>query len=142
MNNRTLFRLLVVATNIGIVLITFLALYLDNGELDAAYEALPESSSLESLLENMWLLAGVSIAAVLVWIGSIVGVLMFKNWGRVLTVIGAIVGYPAIAFLGPSIEFGWESAFNEFANLLFGVILAAMYLPPISQEFNKEGRLE
>jgi len=137
MNRRNIFRTLVITTNLGYLLSALLFVYLDSGQLDAAYAAMPEGSDFESYFSNTILAATVLIGIIGIWVASVVGLLLFKNWGRTLTVLGFIIGLPCIALLGPTIEFGLESALNELLAVCYGIILASMYLQPISAEFNK-----
>jgi len=73
-----------------------------------------------------------------IWVASVAGLLLFKNWGRTCTVLGFLVSLLCVALLGPTIEFGWETALNELLALCNGIIIASMYLPPISAEFSKD----
>ena len=136
MNRRNIFRTLVIATNLGYVVSALLFVYLDNGQLDAAYAAMPEGSDLESYFSNPFISAIVLVGIIGIWVASVVGLLLFKSWGRTLTVLGFIIGLPCIALFGPTIEFGLESALNELLAVCYGIILASMYLQPISAEFN------
>ncbi len=137
MSRKNIFRTLVVTTNFGYVLFALLSVYLDNGQFDAAYAAMPESPYFESYLSNTFLVAAVLAGIIGVSAISVVGLLLFKNWGRTLTVLGYIIGLPCIALLGPTIESGFESAISELLAVCSGIILASMYLKPISEEFNK-----
>jgi hypothetical protein len=137
MNRRNIFRALVITTNLGYVLSVLLFVYLDNGQLDAAYAAMPEGFDYEAYFSN-GILSAIALAGIVgIWIASVVGLLLFKNWGRTITVLSFIIGLPCIALLGPTIEFGLESALNELLAVCNGIILASMYLQPISTEFNK-----
>lgn len=136
MNHRNAFRTLVIATNLGYVLSALLYFYLDNGQLEAAYAAMPKGFDFDSYLSNDFISAIVIIGIVTIWALSVIGLLLFKNWGRTLTVSSFIVGLLFIALLGPTIEFGLESALNELVTVCSGIIFASMYLHPISAEFN------
>ena len=137
MNRRNIFRVLVIATNLGYVFSALLFVYLDNGQLDSAYAAMPEYSDLEKYFSNFFLGNAVFVVILGIWLASVVGLLLFKRWGRTLTVLGAIISLPCIALLGPTIELGLESALNELLAVCYGAILTSMYLQPISSEFNK-----
>jgi hypothetical protein len=138
MNHRNIFRTLVITTNLAYVLSAFIFVYLDNQQLEAAYAALPQGSDFESYLSDTLLGIIVLAGIVAIWFASVAGLLLFKNWGRTCTVLGFLVGLPWIALMGPTIEFGLESALNEFLAVCNGIIIASMYLPPISAEFNKD----
>ncbi len=137
MNTRNIFRALVISTNLGYMLSALLLIYLDAGQLNAAYAALPEEGDSENLFLNV-IYSEYSIAVLIVfWLISVAGLLLFKTWGRNLTILGTIISLPCLAVFGPSIEFGWESALNEVLAICTGIIIASMYLQPISKEFNK-----
>ncbi len=137
MNHRNIFRALVITTNLAYVLSAFIFVFLDNQQLEAAYAALPQSSDFESYLSDTLLGVIVLTGIIAIWVASVAGLLLFKNWGRTCTVLGFLVGLPWIALTGPTIEFGWESALNELLAVCNGIIIASMYLPPISAEFSK-----
>ena len=137
MNTRNIFRTLVISTNLGYLLSALLLIYLDVGQFNAAYAALPEEINSENHFLNV-IYSEYSIAALIVfWLVSVTGLLLFKTWGRTLTVLGTIISLPCLALFGPTIEFGWESALNELLAICTGIIIASMYLQPISKEFNK-----
>lgn len=137
MNPKNTFRALVIATNLGSLAAIFLSIHLDNGQFDAAYAAMPEVNAFEAYFSNTIVLAITLIGLVSIWIGSVVGLLLFKNWGRILTVTTLIISFPCITLLGPVIEHGLESAINDLLSVCSGIILASMYFQPISAEFNK-----
>lgn len=137
MNRRNKFRALVISTNLGYALSALLSVYLYSGQFDAAFEVLPKGIDIESYFSNTVVSVLALVVLIGVWAASFLGLLFFKNWGRILTVIGFIAGLPCIALFGPTIEFGWESALNELFAVCYGIILAVMYLQPISEEFNK-----
>ncbi len=140
MTKRNVFRALVIATNLGYIISCLLFFYLDNGQLDAAYAVMPESFDFEIYLSNTFLAAIVLIVIIGIWVASVVGLLLFKKWGRTLTVVSFIASLLCIALLGPTIEFGLESALNELLAVCSGMILASMYLQPIAAEFNMQPR--
>ena len=137
MNHKNIFRTLVITTNLGYVLSALLSDYFGETQLEEAYAALPQGSDFESYLSDTLLGVIVLAGIVAIWVASVAGLLLFKNWGRTCTVLGFLVGLPWIALMGPTIEFGLESALNEFLAVCNGIIIASMYLPPISAEFSK-----
>lgn len=137
MNHRNIFRTLVITTNLTYFLSALVFVFLDNQQLEAAYAALPQGSDFESYLSDALLGIIVLTGIIAIWVASVAGLLLFKNWGRTCTVLGFLVGLPWIALMGPTIEFGWESALNELLAVCNGIVIASMYLPPISAEFSK-----
>lgn len=137
MNTRNIFRTLVITTHLGYVLSTLLLIYLYDGQFNAAYAALPEKIDYENQFINA-ISSKYSMAFLIVfWLISVTGLLLFKRWGRALTLAGIIISLPCLALFGPTIEFGWESALNELLAICTGIIIASMYLQPISREFDK-----
>ena len=138
MSNRVVFRILIVGLlayelAIGAVLYLF-----DDGALDQAWEALPEEYDWYSFLESnlvVTILAGVSV--MLVILTSLVGVLLYKNWGRWLYLGSSVLILPVSIFNGPTIYYGWENTLWDIASMANGAIMLAMFLPPIGNEFNK-----
>ena len=137
MNNRNKFRLLVASTNLGYVVSVLIFAFLNVGQLEAAYAALPEQASGENILLKLFSSELFLLALGVIWVISVFGLLLFKNWGRVLTVLGFLFTIPCLAFMPPTIELGIESALNELLAVCYGIIIASMYLQPISAEFNK-----
>jgi hypothetical protein len=137
MNNRNKFRLLVISTNLGYVVSVLIFAFLNIGQLEAAYAALPEESSSENFLSKLISSELFALALGVIWVISVIGLLLFKNWGRTLTTLGFLVSIPCLAFTSPNIELGIESALNELLAVCYGIILASMYLQPIASEFNK-----
>lgn len=62
---------------------------------------------------------------------------MFRNWGRLLTLLGFALTLSCTVFMGPAIEQGFESALNELLATCYGAIIASIYLQPIAAEFDK-----
>lgn len=113
--------------------------YFDNGELDSAWEQLPESFDWYSAFtSNLIISFVVSIGIVSILFASIVGVLLFKNWGRWLYLGSMFLVLPISLITGPSIYFAWESALWDITNMLNGALILAMFLQPFANEFNKE----
>lgn len=137
MNNRNKFRLLVISTNLGYVVSVLLFAFLNLGRLEAAYAALPEEPSSENVIIALLSSELFILCLGLAWVVSVVGLLLFKNWGRTLTAFGFLLSIPCLAFTSPAIELGIESALNELLAVCYGIILACMYLPPIASEFNR-----
>jgi hypothetical protein len=135
-SNRAIFRLAV----IGILLFDFaivgIAMLFDNGALDASWELLPEFIDWYSLFENHLVILVSSLVFILaVSIISLVGVLMFKAWGRWLYLGATISIFPISVITGPAIFYGWEIALFDFANMFHGAVILSMFLQPIANEF-------
>ena len=66
---------------------------------------------------------------------AFVGLMLFKNWGRVAFILCGVVGLPYIVFGGPYVSSGLGSFLYDLSNIASGVVLAMMFLSPISDEF-------
>jgi len=66
---------------------------------------------------------------------AMVGLLLFKWWGRVAFLLCGIVGFPVIAMSGPQIYSGMSGVLYDLSNILSGVILVLIYYGPISIYF-------
>lgn len=138
MNNRVVFRLLIVGLFAYELAVGAALYFFDNGSLDSDWEVLPETYDLYSFLEsNLIVTTFVAVSIMVLFLASLAGVLLFKNWGRWLYLGGSALILPVSIFTGPTIYYGWESALWDIANMANGAVMLAMFLPPISNEFNK-----
>lgn len=138
MSNRVIFRFAVIGLLIAELAIGVALYFLDTGDLDAAWDQLPESIDCYTYLESHFVTSVTLLILLLVAIlGSLVGVLLFKNWGRRLYLGSTVLIIPVSIFTGPTIYYGWESAVWDITSMLNGALMLSMFLPPISNEFNK-----
>ena len=138
MSNRAVFRLAVIGLLVFELAIgASLYFFFDYEALEPALELLPESANWYSYLDNDFLPLIIAILLVIVVIASVIGVLLFKNWGRWLYISSTLLALPVYCFTGPDIYYGWESALWEVASMANGALMLAMFLPPISHEFNR-----
>ena len=99
--------------------------------LRLAEEQMFDAWSLDSLIG---LVIG-GLAYGLAAIVALVGLFLFKRWARPLNVAltgGLFVIWPVIGY---NISSGWAQACNDVAFVLWGVVLAMAYLPPICERF-------
>ena len=117
-------------TNEEILRRTHVALY---DSIDPFFHSL--SSSLRLLFTVILFgFAGlVVVAAVLTYIG----LFRFWNWARFANLYWCIISLILTPFLGWSILSPPEAAVLELSRLLGGAILAASFLPPLSEYFSK-----
>ena len=67
-----------------------------------------------------------------------VGLWKFKRWARIfyfVITIGSIVATPMV---GPVVMNSWEAMFAYIGFMLDGVLIAMLFIGPISQEFQKQ----
>ena len=141
MNNRVVFRLAIIGVLVFDLAIGAAVYWFDDGSLDPARELLPDDFYWASFQESHFILSMVLGGLLVVtMIASIVGVLLFRNWGRWLYVGVTVLVFPISILTGASLYYGWESALWDVASMAYGAILLAMFLPPISNEFNSSTR--
>jgi hypothetical protein len=138
MSNRTAFRLIIIGLVVFELAIGYVSYFFDDGTLDSAWELLPETVNWYPYFETHFITSIVVVfLLILVIVASLVGVLLFRNWGRWLYLSSTVLIFPVSLFTGPTIYYGWESALWDTANMANGAIMLSMFLPPISKEFNK-----
>jgi hypothetical protein len=138
MSNRAAFRLAIIGLLAYELAIGAALYFFDDGTLDPAWELLPETIGWYTYFESHFIASiAVGVAVILIIVTGLVGVLMFQNWGRWLYLASTVLIFPISMFTGATIYYGWESALWDTANMANGAIILAMFLPPISNEFNK-----
>lgn len=80
-----------------------------------------------------------SLAVLMAALASYVGLLMFKNWGRMLMVITFVAGYALVNIdQVPVVDHAFANSLTSLATALSGFILAVAYLhEPIAERFRK-----
>ena len=68
-------------------------------------------------------------------VSTIVGVLLFRRWARVLYVVGTVLIMFAQIFAGPAILTGPASFCSSVGYFIQGVTVAIAFLPPVSALF-------
>ncbi len=141
MSNRAVFRLALIGILVYELAIGAALYFFDDGTLDPAWELLPETVGWHIYFESHFM-ASVAIGGVviLLLVAGLVGVLLFRNWGRWLYLGSNVLIFPISIFSGPIIYYGWESVLWDTASMANGAIMLAMFLPPISSEFNKQSK--
>ncbi|MCC5452601.1 hypothetical protein LMJ53_12805 [Rheinheimera sp. UJ51] len=116
----------------------FAALYFfDNGALAPARNVLPETVDWQTYFDLSPVFCGaIGLLLIILIFASVVGVLLFRNWGRWLYLIVSLLILPVSVFTGPAIYYGWETALWDMLQMANGAVMLAMFLPPISNEFN------
>ena len=141
MSNRAIFRLAVIGILIFDLASGGIITFFDDGSLDAAWELLPETFDWNSLIEE-YLVLTISILAIILVMSilSLVGVVLFKAWGRWLYLTVTLLIFPFSIIAGPVINYGWETALFDFANMFHGAIILSMFLQPIASEFKSSDK--
>jgi hypothetical protein len=137
MSNKAIFRLAVIGILVFDFTIVGMGMFFDNGELDASWELLPEFFDWFSIIENHLVVSiSILVAILAVSIVSLVGVLLFKPWGRGFYLVTTLLMFPVSVIAGPAIYYGWETALFDLASMFHGAIILSMFLQPIASEFS------
>jgi hypothetical protein len=136
MNIRLKFRILIILFLLFGFVIDPLVQYFDSGELIPAYELIPSDPNWYFSERFYIYYYSLNFLVIGQFIG-LFGVLLYKNWGRwlysVVSCLLVLIGVVKVAL----ISYGWEAVLWEINNMLAGAIILAMFLRPISNEFNK-----
>jgi hypothetical protein len=86
----------------------------------------------------------ISLAILLPWLAAalvgVIGLFLFKPWGRPLSLWSTVLSFFLIAFLGPVVSSGVAYSLDQAAMALWGVALALAYFPPVAERFKVEKR--
>ncbi len=102
-------------------------------ELAAAYANEP-SVWLE---DNVWFLLAMVVALLIPWIAGIVGLFLFKRWGRSVSLCATFATLVIYPLLGPTLYSGPESTLFEASTLCWGAVLALAYYSPLRERFDR-----
>ncbi|TAG03242.1 MAG: hypothetical protein EAZ30_10300 [Betaproteobacteria bacterium] len=112
------------------------AAFLPNGlspELAAAFDHEP----VPSLFGYEWALYAIALFFIALFLAGFVGLLMFKPWGRTLSLCMTVVLLLVYPLFGPTLMTGLESALLEAAALTWGAVLALAYYSEVSVKFSE-----
>ena len=99
--------------------------------LDAHSAAwLDAQSGLEQLA-----VAGAVLLFLLLHVAGLVGLCLYRRWGRTLSVATTLVAYASLPFTGASIEGAVENLLNILATLTWGSALALAYWSSVAERF-------
>jgi hypothetical protein len=86
--------------------------------------------------QNSWTILAVLLPLLAASVAGVMGLYLFKRWGRTLSLY--ITGVSPILHLlsGPTLSTALESMLSETSTLLWGVILALSYYSALSRRFN------
>jgi hypothetical protein len=86
----------------------------------------------------------ISLAILLPWLvaalAGVVGIFLFKRWGRTLSLYSTVFGFFITPFLGSFAGSGLSSALDEASFTLWGAALAMSYFSSVSEHFEIKNR--
>ena len=88
--------------------------------------------------ENLVYFGAFAVFSLLLAAASIIGLLMFKNWGRHLYLAGFFLYIPLYPFMGVTVSSGLSQVFYDLSMIASGSILALIYFSPVAQYFQKQ----
>lgn len=98
----------------------------------------------ESMLGVMETHPFILLAILLPWIIAalvgVIGIFLFKRWGRTLSLYSTAIGFLIVPFLGSVASSGLSYALDQASFTLWGAVLAVAYFSPISELFKVENR--
>jgi hypothetical protein len=131
----TRFRLLILV-HLVLVVASVGAVFLPGGysqELNDACLAEPATW----LMEGSWLSISVIGSLVVAWLAGFVGLLLFKRWGRTLSLYSTLAEFLIYPFQGPSVSSALESTFLEASILVWGAVLSLAYFSAIAGRYER-----
>lgn len=101
--------------------------------LAIAYENEPQPW----FMENPWIFGGVAAVLLLAWLASLVGLFLYKPWGRTLSLYSTFAALLVTPFIGVLLSSGIESALFDASSMVWGAVLALSYFSPVSDRFGR-----
>ena len=91
----------------------------------------------EEITTAFLIIAGIGTALFILCIIGLIGIFLFKKWGRTITVLMTLVATISQPFMGVLVVMPIASTLYGVSTMAFGALLCMAYLQPISSEFNK-----
>lgn len=84
------------------------------------------------LLQGDWAAIALLFVMLAGMVAGFIGLFLFKQWGRTLSLTLTLLALPLYLVLGPSLMSPLESLLIDASNLLWGACLALAYFSPIA----------
>jgi len=81
---------------------------------------------------NVWVALAVTLPLLAAIVTGLVGLFLFKRWGRAVSLYSTLAGLGLYLFTGPAVYSAAEGVLFEVSSLLWGAILALSYYSPIA----------
>jgi len=134
-----LFRLALIFLYVLSAVELFLGFYLEDN-LPLLLQEYIASDQLPDDEEKIHLMLAMGATIILSTI-TLVGLWMFKAWGRVLNCIIILVVIVIYPLLGPQVLNEWEALFSYLSSVLEGVLLLWMFTGDINDRFNYKKKI-
>jgi len=145
MNLKLIFRILIILSILlPIIGITHTELTMDSQtqevqdllEWDGYAGIYWSADNSDELTSEYYITLGILALLLILIIVGLVGMYLFKKWGRTLTVVLTIISICSIALMGVTVALPTYIILNDISNLFFGAIICMSFLEPINNEFN------
>lgn len=113
--------------------ITFVVLAIVGHVLGAPSLPPPLREFVATADKTTWMVGWLGITYLMMASISCIGLLLFKNWARLLFVVATLVG--ATPWDGPTVYPAMEYLFINLEFVLAGVIIALSYCSPVRERF-------
>jgi hypothetical protein len=140
MNQATIFRFLVVGS-IALAVLGGAVDYFVPGLLPAALENAYEAyaTAEEPTVSHALTLGGLALLLLIGAVVGTIGLLLFKPWGRRLSLWLSALAMLSHPFVDPVVSSGWATMFTETSMMLWGAALAMAYFAEIKVKFGGPG---
>lgn len=130
-----------------ILLLASLLLGIAAGVVDAVFPSLipQELSDAQAKLDTgirdaagwggLALLMSAGVLLGVLGIAGLIGLFLFRPWGRTISVIGTVLAFPTYLLLGPVLQSSWSFLLQEISMILWGGLLALAYFSPLGVRF-------
>ena len=125
--------LLYIALILADIAVAFFAPTGYSGALSEAFENEPAPA----LVANLGLMVAIALPISVAAIAGIIGLYLFKTWGRPLSLVSTIAGLIVYLFTGPTLYGAAEYMLWEASTLVWGAILALAYHSPVAIHFER-----
>lgn len=127
------FRILVIASFVIAILSGAVEYVWPDPVAEIIYKVIIEQEEEKSELNAVIL--GVGVASI---IGSFVGLLMLKSWGRFMYALVFLLMLPMYLLIGAGVYSGLSQLASDFSMVLSGVLLALVFYSPVANYFENE----
>lgn len=139
MNQVTIFRVLVVTSIVMGVLGASVDPFVPGllpTVLEDAYETYVATE--EVTVSHVLTLGGLVLVMLIGGVAGLIGLLLFKPWGRQLSLWLSVLAMLSYPFLGPVVYSGWAAMLAETSMVLWGAALAMAYFAEIKVRFERD----
>lgn len=139
MNQVTTFRILVVASIAAAVLGASVDAFIPSllpAVLGDAYEA--HMAAEEPTMSRALVFGGLAIVLLIGVVVGTIGLLLFKPWGRSLSLWLSVLATLSYPLFGPVVYSGWAAMLADTSMMLWGAALAMAYFAEINVRFAKD----